>query len=120
MFKLKFEDVKSDETTSGIDELSNIASALQKKLEVITGLDDKILAALEEEEIEVEIPEPDEYIFNLELNSQQVKRLIQIRTSRLNVHVETFPSGQDPIGSKSIRTNAQSFIPQPPLVRSLV
>ena len=87
---------------------------------MITGLNDKIVAALEEEDIEVEIPEPDEYIFSLELNSQQVKRLIQIRTSRLNVHVETFPSGQDPIGSKSIRMNAQSFIPQPPLVRSMI
>ena len=57
--------MKSDETTPGIDELSNIASALQKKLEVIAELNDKILAALEEEEIEVEIPESDEYIFNL-------------------------------------------------------
>ena len=31
----KFEDVRRDETTPGIDKLSNIASALQKKLEVI-------------------------------------------------------------------------------------
>ena len=52
----KFEDVTSDETTPGIDELSNIASALQKKVEVITELNEKILADLEEEEIEVEIP----------------------------------------------------------------
>ena len=58
----------------------------RKKLEEITELNDKILAALEEETIEVEIPESDEYIFNLELNIQQVKRLIQNRTSRLNVH----------------------------------
>ena len=60
----KFEEVKSDETTPGIDELLNIASALQKKLEVITELNDKILAALEQEETEVEIPESDEYIFD--------------------------------------------------------
>ena len=112
-----FEDVKSDETMPGINELSNIASALQKKLEVITELNEKILAALEEEEIIMEIPESDEFIFNLELNIQQVKRT---RTSRLNVHAEKFLSGLDPAASNSISTNAESFIPQPPLVRSLV
>ena len=42
---------------------SNIASALQKKVEIITELNEKIFAVLEEEEIEVEIPESDEYIF---------------------------------------------------------
>ena len=47
----KFEDVESDKTTPGIDELSNIPSALQKKLEVITELNEKILADLEDEEI---------------------------------------------------------------------
>ena len=86
---------------------------------MITELNDKILSALEEEEIEEEIPESNEYIFNLELNIQQVKRLIQTRT-RLNVHAKSFPSGQDPAASKSISTNAQLFSPQPPLVRSLV
>ena len=50
--------MKSDETSLGIDKLSNIASALQKKVEVITELNEKILQDLEEEEIE--IPESDE------------------------------------------------------------
>ena len=86
---------------------------------MITELNDKILSALEEEEREVEIPESNESIFNLELNIQQVKRLIQTRT-RLNVHAKSFPSGQDPAASNSISTNAQLFSPQPPLVRSLV
>ena len=116
----KFEDVKSDETTPGIDELSNIASALQKKVEVITELNEKILAYLEEEEIEVEIPESDEYIFNLELNIQHVKRLIQTRTSCLNVHAASYLSDQNPTASNSTSTNAQPFTPQPPLVRNLV
>ena len=65
----KFEDTKTDETTPGID--SKIASALQKRLEVIMELNDKILAVLEEKEIEMEIPESDECIFNLELNIQR-------------------------------------------------
>ena len=65
--------MKSDETTPGIDELSNIASALQKKVEVITELNEKILADLEEEEIEVETPESDEYIFNLGLKFNMLK-----------------------------------------------
>ncbi|MES9974415.1 MAG: DUF1759 domain-containing protein [Candidatus Thiodiazotropha sp.] len=116
----KFEEVKGDESAPGIDELSNIASALQKKLTVITELNDKILAALDEEEIEAEIPESDEYIFNLESTIQQVKRLIQTRTSRLNVHAHSFPSSQDPAASTSISTDAQSFTPQPPLVTGLV
>ena len=116
----KFEDVKSDETTHGIDELSNIASALHKKVEVITELNEQILADLEEEEIEVEIPESDEYIFNLELKIQHVKRLIQTRTSRLNVHAASYLSDQNPIASNSTSTNAQPFTPQPPLVRDLV
>ena len=71
-------------------------------------------------ETEVEIPESDEYIFNLELNIQQVKRLIQTRPSRLNVHAESFPLGQGPAASSSIGMNVQSVIPQPLLVKSLV
>ena len=75
--------MKSDETTPGLDELSNITSALQKNLEVITELNEKVPTEMEEEEIIAKIPESDEYIFDLELNIQHVKRLIQIRTSRL-------------------------------------
>ena len=116
----KFEDVKFDETTHGIDELSNIARALQKKLEVIMELNEKILADLEEEEIKVEIPESDEYIFKLELNIQHVKRLIQTRTSSLNVHAASYLSDQNPTASNSTSTNAQPFSLQPPLVRTLV
>ena len=69
--------MKSAETTPGIDKLSNIASALQTKLELITELNEKNLAGLEEAEIETEIPESDEYIFNLKSNIQPVKRLIK-------------------------------------------
>ena len=116
----KFEDVKSDETTPGIDKLSNIASARQKKVKVITELNEKILADLEEEEIEVEIPESDEYIFNLELNIQHVKRLIQTRTSRLNVHAASYLSDQNPADSNSTSTNAKPFTPQAPLVINVV
>lgn len=116
----KFEDMKSDETTPRIDKLSNIASALQKKVEVITELNEQILADLEEEEIEVEIPESDEYIFNLELNIQHVKRLIQTITSRLNVHAASYLSDQNPTASNSTSTNAQPFTQQPPLVRNRV
>ena len=58
----KFEHVKRDETTPGIDELSNIASSLQKKLQVIIDLYEKIFAEAEEKEIKMEIPEYDQYI----------------------------------------------------------
>ena len=103
----KFEDVKRDETTPGIDELSNLTSGLQKKLQVIIDLNEKILAEEEEEEIEVEIPESDEYIFfNLELNIQHIKRLIQTRTSRLNVHAADYLSDQNPTSSNSISSDA--------------
>ena len=85
---------------------SNIASALQKKVEIITELNEKIFAVLEEEEIEVEIPESDEYIFNLVLNIQLVKRLNQTRTSRLNVHAASYLSDQNTTASNSTSTNA--------------
>ena len=39
----KFEDVKRDETTPGINKLSNITGGLQKKLQVIIDLNEKIL-----------------------------------------------------------------------------
>ena len=60
--------MKKDETMPGIDELSSIASGLQKKLQVIIDLYEKILAEADEKEIKVEIPESDQYFFNLELN----------------------------------------------------
>ena len=116
----KFEDVTRDETRPVIDKLSNIASGLQKKLPVIIDFNEKILAEAEEEEIEVEIPESDEYMFKLELNIQHVKRLVQTRTSRLNVHSANYLTDQNPTTSNSISSNAQSFIPQPSFVRNLV
>lgn len=115
----KLEDAKNDETAE-IDELTNIASALQKKLVVITELNEKILQELQEEEIEAEIPESDEYIFNLELNIQHVKRLIQTRTSNLNIHAESFRTNQIPTTSDSHSTNAQTFTPQPQVDSNLV
>ena len=104
--------MKHDETALEVDELSNIASALQKMLAVITELNEKILEELQEEEIEVGIPESDEYIFNLELKIQHVKWRIQTRTSKLNVHVQSFPTGQTSTASGNHSTNAQSFPPQ--------
>ena len=83
-------------------------------------VNEKILAEAEEEDIEVEIPELGEYIFNLELKIQHVKRLIKTRTSRLNVHAANYLSDQNPTTSNSISSNAQPFIPQPSLVRNLV
>ena len=68
----------------------------------------------------MEIPESDEYTFNLELNIQHVKRLIQTRMSRLIVHATDYYSDQNPSTSNSISSNAQPFIPQPLLVRNLV
>ena len=87
---------------------------------MIIELNENILTELDEEEIEVEIPESDEYMFNLELNIQQVKGRVQTRTSRLNVHAASYQSDQNYIASNTISPNAQPFIPQPPLVRNLV
>ena len=87
---------------------------------MITELNEKILADLEEEEIEVEIPESDEYNFNLEFNIQHVKRLIETRTSCLNVHDTSYLSDQNLAAFNSTSTNTQPVTPQHPLLRNLV
>ena len=79
-----FEEIKTDQ--EAFDELNRVAAALDKTFSQLTELNEKILQDLSDEEIETEITETDEYVFNLDIKIHQIKKLVNSRFSSLNVN----------------------------------
>ena len=102
-----FEEIKTDE--EAIDELNRVAAALDKKVSTLTGLNEKILEDLPDEEIETEIAETDEYMFNLDLKIHQIKKLINSRLSSLNVNTYVLNhNASSKSTSSTVDVNAQA------------
>ena len=75
-----FEEIKTDE--KAIDELNRVAAAIDKKVSTLKEMNEKILEDLPDEEIETELAETDEYMFNLDLKIHQINKLINSRLFR--------------------------------------
>ena len=56
-----------------------MAAALEKKVPTLTELNEKILEDLLDEKIETEIVKTDEYLFSLNLEIHQIKKLVNLR-----------------------------------------
>ena len=102
-----FEEIKTGE--EAIDELNRVAAALDKKVSTLTELYEKILEDLPDEEIETEIAETDEYMFNLDLKNHQIKKLINSRLSSLNVNTYVLNhNASSKSTSSTVDVNAQA------------
>ena len=120
----KFEEIKGDEES--FDELARVVAELEKKVSTLMELNDKILEDLQDDEIETEIAETDECMFDLESQSKihQIQKLVNtkcsvLNTMRLSVASNAFsnstPSG---INTKqhSVQKSGRHDAPPTPLI----
>ena len=91
-----------------------MAAALEKNISTLTELNENILEDLSDEEIETEIAETDEYMFNLDLKNHQIEKLVNSKRSILNVNTYVL--------SHNVSSNSTSsgvdVITQPPMQKS--
>ena len=115
----KFEDMKLNSDV-GVDEVRMLQDAVSQKQQILVDLNIKIVETISEENIEDEITDTDEYMYNLESKLRQINKLAyslqsgnktqhtqESASSCLNPNAENFApvTGQ----SSFTETNQQSF-----------
>ncbi|XP_053406422.1 uncharacterized protein LOC123546015 [Mercenaria mercenaria] len=86
----KLEEV-TDETE--VEENENILHSLEKKLQSINDLHEKIIDSIpedKEDEIEREVIEQDDYIYILQSTINKIKKTIKVKNSNLNIAAPSF------------------------------
>ncbi|CAG2213730.1 unnamed protein product [Mytilus edulis] len=105
LFK-KFDEIENNSDLDK-DDVKLISDAIEQKQKTIVDLNEKILDLTSEEDVEEEIQESDEYMFNLESKLRKIRKITHSDSISQNV------------ASTSLDPNANSFIPSYPTNSSL-
>ena len=116
----KFEEIKGDRES--FDELARVVAELEKEVSTLSELNDNILEDLQDDEIETEIAETDECVFDLESQSKirQIQKLVNTKRSVLNTMRSSVASNSTPSGintkQHSVQKSGRNDAPPPPLI----
>ncbi|XP_071124079.1 uncharacterized protein [Mytilus edulis] len=104
LFK-KFDEIEKNSDLDK-DDVKLITDAVEQKQRTIVDLNEKILDLMSEEDVEEEIQESDEYMFNLESKLRKIRKIYSDSISQN-------------VASTSLEPNANSFLPSYPTNSSL-
>ncbi|CAG2223819.1 unnamed protein product [Mytilus edulis] len=104
LFK-KFDEIEKNSDLDK-DDVKLISDAVEQKQKTIVDLNEKILDLTSEEDVEEEIQESDEYMFNLESKLRKIRKIYSDSISQN-------------VASTSLDPNANSFMPSYPTNSSL-